>query len=226
MIWLNNEPKIVPSSLHEMTLQQRIDWQQQYGNDLDEKARNIAEIKDELEKEIEIAEYQFEKMFTTMAFFLNCTVEAIKESKYIDEIASIYYSCLYQFFKEEDDLEPQYEFTWKDSLWVITHPELKNGDRMSFGEFIDSKQIVQNLLKLGKGKWECLIPLAAIFLRKQGEDYSEDFLNEDSERLKLMAELPMDMALQLGFFLTSSLNMFIQTSPSFSQQESKEVVSM
>lgn len=218
-ITVNDIEVIIPSSLSEMTLGQRIDFQIEHGNELDEMVKSIMAIKDEQEKELETIEFFFEKMFRTFAFFAGTTVEAVKESSFIDEISSIYHSSMAVLFEEEQSLEVQRFHYFKNEQWELQPPQLKNGDRMSFGEFIDSKQLVKDMVELGKGKWEYLLPLCAVYLRKKDELYDESFLYEGSERLTLMRDLPMDIAMQVGFFLSSTQNIYMNTLKSSGNQK-------
>jgi len=73
----------------------------------------------------------------------------------------------------------------------------------------------------GKSKVEILQYLCAIYLRKAGEEYKEEFLYENSERLNLMLTLPMDIAIHVGFFLSSYQNTCPIISPSFGNPRSK-----
>jgi hypothetical protein len=221
-VLLNNKKRTFPSSLSEFTLGQRISFDNQYGYELEKMRVSIAEMEEGPLREIEAGHFYFEKMFRTVAFFLNCTVESLKESSFINEIGGIYNSCLAVLFEEQDTMEPVYSFQWNGEEWNIAAPELKNGDDMSFGEFVDSKQIVKDMVELGKGKWEYMLPLCAVYLRKKGEPYQEEFLFEDSERLKQMEKLPMDIAMQVGFFLISTQNIYLSTSKSFGSPEQRE----
>lgn len=214
-ITINSKEVIFPSSLSEITLGQRIDFHNQHGKLLDQMLDSIMKMDDEIFKEVELAMWHTERMYRTFAFFAGVTVEAIKESEFIDQVARIYHSCLSVLMDEEKEIQLQREFVWKDQQWELAPPELKQGDRMKFGEFVDAKQIIQDMVQLGRGKWEYLIRLCAIYLRKKGEPYSEEFVYEDSERLKLMKELPMDIALQVGFFLNSCQNISINILTSF-----------
>lgn len=209
----------MPSSLREITLKQRIDFQNEHGNILDEMLKSILEIKDDNDRELELLQFQFEKMYRTFAFFAGTTPEAVKESEHLDHIANIYFSCLQVLTEQENELTLEHEFVWNSEEWLLQAPELKNGDKMTFGELIDSKQIVQDMMRLGKSQWEAMLPLCAIYLRKKDEVYQENFLYDDSDRLKLMESLPMDIALQVGFFLSSSLNMYRNISLSSSHPE-------
>lgn len=221
---INGEEVIIPTSLAEFTLGQRIAFQEEYGNDLDAWVQKILAMEDGVDKELETAEYQFEKMFRTFAFFAGCTPDALKESEFIDDVATIYYSCLKVLFESEEEVQIQQQYFWKNETWVLHPPHLKHDSKMRFGELIDSKQIVKDLSDLGKSHWEKLLPLCAIYLRKPSEEYQEAFMYEDSERIKLMKDLPMEIAMGVGFFLSASMNMYMNHSQSSSPAEQKEAV--
>lgn len=221
---INNNWVTVPSSISEITLKQKIDFQATHGLELDAMLKSILEMPEGIDRELETTQFQFEQMFRTFAFFTNCSVEALKESEFIDKIAAIYFANLAGLNQQEAEMEAVTEFTWQNEVWVIDHPILKNGDRMTFGEFIDAKQIIQDMAGLGKNRWECLLPLCAIFLRKKDEPYEQSFLYEGSDRLKLMENLPLDIAMQVGFFLKASLNMYTQAFQSSGLQELKAEV--
>ena len=220
-IRINDTDVVIPSSLSEFTLGQRIAFQEEYGNDLDVWVKRILEMPDGIEKELETTEFQFEKMFRSFAFFAGTTSEALKESEFIDDIAAIYYSWLACLFESEAEVQIQQEYIWKGETWVLHPPALKHGDKMAFGEFIDAKQMIKDLSDLGAGHWEKMLRLCAIYLRKTGEEYQESFLYEGSERLELMKQLPLDIAMGVGFFLTSSMNLCIHHFQSFSPTEQK-----
>lgn len=225
-IRINDRTITFPSSLAEFTLGQRIDFHEQYGRQLDEMAKSILKMEDGPEKELETMHYSFEKMFRTFGFFAGVDPEVLKESDFVDDIANIYHANLATLFEDEQQIELQKDFTWSGDVWELHAPELKHGSKMKFGEFIDSKQLIKDMIDLGNGKWDYMLPLCAIFLRKKGEEYQESFLYEDSERLQLMRSLPMNMAMAVGFFLTSSVNIYLSTLQSSSQPGQKEAVNI
>jgi len=225
-ILVNDKEVVFPSSLSEYKLGQRIAFHQEHGVLLDKMLESIQAMEDEMQKELEMVNYQLEKMFRTFAFFAGCTLEAVKEDRFIDDVSNIYHSCLAVLFEEEKNMDLQRSFAWKDEEWVIAAPELKHGDRMKFGEFIDAKQTVKDMADLGMGKWEAMLPLCAIYLRKKDEPYKQEFTYEGSDRMELMKELPMNIAMQVGFFLSSTMNFYINTLTSLKNQEQKELVAM
>lgn len=221
---INGEEVIFPTSLAEFTLGQRIAFQEEYGNDLDAWVQKILAMEEGLDKDLETMEFQFEKMFRTFAFFAGCTPDALKESEFVDDIANIYHSCLKVLFESEDEVKIEQQYSWEGEVWVIHPPHLKHDSKMKFGEFIDAKQIVKDLSDLGKGQWDKLLHLCAIYLRKPNEEYQEAFMYENSERIELMKHLPMDIAMGVGFFLTASMQLYMNHFQSFSPAEQKAVV--
>lgn len=218
-IQLNGEVVNFPSSLSEITLQQRIDFQDQHGDTLLEMYASIMAIDDEVERELELLQYAFEKMFRSFSFFSGVPVEVLKESEFIDQVAAIYHATLKQILEDEAQIEFTKDHVWNSEEWTIAPPELKHGDHMKFGELIDAKQVVQDLQNIGKGKWHSLLPLCAVYFRKKGEEYHKSFLYEDSERLELMKTLPLDKALVVGFFLSTTMTSFISTLVSSNQAD-------
>jgi hypothetical protein len=221
-IIINGKQVTLPTSPREITLGQRIDFHNQYGREFDLMVSSIQAMPDGIEKDLEIVHFQMEKMFAAFAFFTGTNPEALKESEFIDQIANLYYSSLSVLLEEENTPDLQNEFYWKDCMWQLHPAELKHGSMMTFGEFIDSKQMVKDMADLGKGNWEAMLRLAAIFLRKKGEVYDKSFSYEGSDRIELMRELPMDIAIQVGFFLTGSLRSFLNTFQSFSQAKDQK----
>lgn len=224
---INNKECIVPSSLSEITLKQRINFQREHGDLLHEMHKSIMEMEDEDEQSLELTEWLIERALRTVSFFTGFSTESLRQSEFVEQIFGIYQASIGQVLEDEQNAEiyPEYEFAWKGELWTIHVPELKNGSKMSFGEFIDSKQIVQDMLGLSKNRWECLMPLCAIFLRRPGEPYREEYIYPGADRLQMMEDLPMDIALQVGFFLSSSLSMLgrifqSSTIPELSLEES------
>lgn len=223
-VQLNDIEFTFPSSLEEFTLGQRVEFHNQYGRDLEEMAKAVIAMEDGWEKDVEAVTLRFEQMFAAFSFFSGVPVDVLKESEFIDDIAAIYQANMATLFESEEAQELQLQFEFNGEVWEIHPPELKNGSKMTFGEFIDSKQIVKDCMELGQGKWDYLPQLCAIYLRKRGEAYREEFAWPDSDRVKLMHSLPMSIAMQVGFFLSSSMNLYIATSPSSDPQKQKEVV--
>jgi hypothetical protein len=184
-------------------------------------ALSITAMEEGFEKELEVMQFHFEQMLRTFAFFSGFPVETLRASEYLDDMANIYYASIAQLFEEEENIQLQQVFIWQGEEWYLHAPELKHGSKMTTAEYVDAKQMLLNMQQLGKGKWESLLPLCAVYLRRKEEQYEESFLYEGSERMDMMLNLPMDIALQVGFFSALSMNICINTLPSSNQTGSR-----
>lgn len=223
-----------PTSLSQITLKQKIDYENTYGKELDEKYKKIVGediinqavkngvtveqlLKEENKltplMELDLTEHVIETACKNFSFFSEISLDEVKNIN-IDQMLNVYYSCFHQLYNEDRKLENRY--LWKGEYWYIEKPELSHTSNTTFNEFITAKQIVKNSYELGEGKWESLPFLCAIFLRKEGESFNENMIIEGSERLKLMYELPLDIALGVAFFLSNSMSIYtkgLQFSP-------------
>ena len=207
-ISIENITYTLPASLMDVTLQQRIDFDKQYGKDLRSKLKAIAEAKDSIPREMDFTEYTLDLACKTLSFFGDIPLDVIQNTNIL-EVLEVYHRVMRAMTDETNFQDPDFklvqEFVWMGEEWVIQPPELKNDSKMTFGEFIDSKQIVQDLYQLGEQKWESLLGLSSIYFRKKGEAYSESLSNVEGKRYQLLKTLPLEYALHVGFFLSASL---------------------
>lgn len=204
---INDREIPFPSTLHDITLGQRIEYDEMYGRDLREWSDRILKSAADEDRDIEISAYQVEKMFAVFAYFSGYEVEVLRQSGFVEQIAQIYYQILAPLFEDVNKaIELQNVFEWNDQKWFLPSTELKNGSPMTFGEFIDAKQVVKQMAAAGCMKHEYLLFLCVIYLRRDGEKYEEAFLYDDSEKLALMKTLPLDIAEHVAFFLTSCVS--------------------
>lgn len=221
-IILNDKTIILPSTLSEITIGQRIRFHEQHGVYLDELFEKAQLSDNETDRQLETVSYNYERMLRVFAFFAGIDVEDLNESEFIDVIAVVYYNRLEALWEDKYPEAQQTEFDFKEEKWYLSEPVLSNGSLMSFGEFIDAKQLVKDMMDAKAGKWMIVKYLAAIYLRRKDEAYKEDFLYPTSERLKLMEELPMDIAQQVDFFLSSTTSFSTLISKSSGSQGLKE----
>lgn len=190
---LNDTEIQIPQTFGDITLGQRIELHALYGRDLAARANDIGQMDEGEDKEIALAELTLDRMFQVFAYFAGCTVEAVKQSDYVDQVATVYFGALAPLLEEPSAADSNV-FVWDGVRWYLPHHELKHGDLMTFGEFIDAKQLVKDHIETGGDGLEYLPKICAVFLRKEGEPYQESFLYEQSDRLQLMHSLPMDIA--------------------------------
>jgi len=198
LIQANDHTFLLPSSLTEYTISQRISFYQDHGMILDEIAESINGMPEGSDREFEELEFALEKAFRTFAFFSGIDLDVIKSCDFTDYIAATVAQANELIMIEEEAIQIASEFIWNDETWVLHPPELKQGSPLTFGELIDSKQMVMDMNESKASKWEILQHVCAIFLRKKGEAYSDTFLYENSDRLALMEQLPLNIALVVG----------------------------
>ncbi|TWP28442.1 hypothetical protein ETU09_05825 [Apibacter muscae] len=217
-----------PSTLSEITLGQKIEYENKYGKELDNKYKKI--IGEEalnksskknidndasLEKEkvltpiqeLELTELQIDIACKNFSFFTGIPLEDVKNIN-IDQVLNVYYSCFEQLNKEED-MKLEDKYLWNNEYWYLNDYKTNHTSDTTFNEFITAKQIVKNFYDLGEGKWDSLPYLCAIFLRKEGESFDEKLIVENSERIKLMYGLPLNIALSVAFFLSVSMIIYM-----------------
>jgi hypothetical protein len=212
---INEQEYDIPASLAAVTLQQRIDYENQYGKDLGKQLAKLLEIKNETLKELEFNLYHCELAYKTLSFFAGIDLDFLMSSVSVEDVLAVYHSVMSSYSDDYDFANKEFElvneFGWKDELWAIAGPVLNPDSKMTFGELITAKQSVQNLMQLGDEKWESLLPLCCIYFRKKGEAFNEEFLNETGERYQLMKALPLNYALQVAFFLSVSMDSWLKT---------------
>jgi hypothetical protein len=205
----------LPASLAYVTLQQRIDYEQQHGKALREQLKKTIDMKAGPLQEMEFTDYHYQLACRSLSFFAGIPLDIVHNTA-IDEVLAVYHGTMKSYADDQNfqdkEFELNNEFSWNGDTWTIAPPELKPDSKMTFGEFITSKQIVQNMVDLGDEKWGALLPLCCIFFRKKEEAFNEEFSTEGSERYELMKSLPLQYALHVAFFLNVCQISWLNTS--------------
>lgn len=205
-----------PNSLADITLRQRIDFYNLYGKDIDEKAMLIEKLKDETEKEIERNLLSIDLACKSFSFYTGITLDEVRQYISVEELMEIYAVDMQMLHEQERNIEIQPTYDWQGEQWCIAAPEVTGSSNMTLIEFVTGKEVVRQLHAVGKGRWDALPYLCAIYLRKRLPDgtqeaFSEDMAAEGSQRLAAMYDLPMDIAIAVAFFLSATLNIYITT---------------
>lgn len=204
-----------PVSLSQTKVKQRIEFDQLYGKEIQELQEQTFKF-DEDGKELPVDDVEltiFNGFVATrnFSFYTGIPLEEVEKNISIEDVLTIYFSCFHQIYLEQESIELKDSYTWNDEVWKLEAPELTFQSKITFNEFITSKQIVKQMHELGAGNWEVLPYLATIYLRKEGEQFQENWLSEGSERLQQMKELPMDIAVAVAFFLQNSMSLYLKT---------------
>lgn len=207
---VNDTVHEVPFDLAEIKLGQYVDYYEQYGRELDNQLNDLLEKKYEGEADVIELERQFDldrhidnEALAWYSFFTGNDFFEAKEQKFIEPLLN-QYRILRFLIKEslEEAKNFPLDIIWNDEVWQVQDFKINPASELSFNEIITSKEIMRQMYKIGKGKWDGMPYLCAIYFRKKGEPFEDTFVHEGSDRLQLMRELPMTHALQVAFFLS------------------------
>ena len=210
-----------PSTLAEITLGRRIGFYNEHGKVIDELASKVDKAADAFDKEAETNAWHLELALRTFSFYTGSPLDNVRADIDIADLLFVYNTVMVQLIDQEKCTELQEGYEWNGQTWHIPSPELLPSSKMVFNEFIHAKEIVRQLQAIGKHKWDILPYLCAIYLRKENESFQEEFLVAGNERYKLMLELPLNIAIAVGFFLSSTLNIYTTTS-AYSKKEDQK----
>jgi hypothetical protein len=196
-----------PDSLSKITLGQRIAWQEFYGQRLEERAIALAEMPEGFDKEIAGADLYVDGAIQSFSFF---TGIPLADCSRIDlpQLLNVY-GAARAVMAEQEEQHPEGPYAFKGELWYIAPPEVNTESKVTFNEFLVSKEVVRQLHAVGEGIWAALPYLCCVYLRKEDEPFTEALAREGGDRYQLMMELPLDIALAVTFFF-EQLNAFIQ----------------
>ena len=211
----------VPTSLSQIKLRQKIEFDNLYSEKIEALKNEVFGDENKEVSDLDSMLLTFSVAAMNFSFFSGIPLEEVEQNIAVDDVLNIYYSCFYQLFQQEEELELQPEYLWKDEFWKLESPELTFESKITFNEFITSKQIVKQMSELASGHWESLPYLACVYLKREDESFEEKWLAPGSERMEMMLDLPMDIAVAVAFFLQSSMSMYLKTL-AYSQEEEAE----
>ena len=214
-----------PTALGDISLRQRIDFDKTYSKEIQDRKNEIFK-KDDNGKDLPFDElesmlFNIEIAVKNFSFFTGISLEEVQNKIPIESVLTIYHTCFKELYEQQDKITLEDSYLWNDEFWFIEKPALNYQSQITFNELIVSKQIVKQMHDLGAGHWEAMPYLAAIFLKRENEVFDESWLAPDSERVKMMYDLPMDIAIAVAFFLQISMSLYTKTL-AFSEAEELE----
>ena len=212
----------VPTSLSQIKLRQKIEFDNLYSEKIEALKNEVFGDENKEVSDLDSMLLTFSVAAMNFSFFSGIPLEEVEQNIAVDDVLNIYYSCFYQLFQQEDELEIQPEYLWNDEFWKLESPELTFESKITFNEFITSKQIVKQMSELASGHWESLPYLACVYLKREDESFEEKWLAPGSERMEMMLDLPMDIAVAVAFFLQSSMSMYLKTLASSQEEEAEK----
>lgn len=192
-----------PTRLAEITLGQRIDFHEQYGREIVSRRELAQKQTDTAVRELSDTKTDVLEAVYAFSFFANFSLHRVQRELTIDHVITVYENGLRAAIYGEEQIAIRKDWEWQGSTWTIALTTLSPTSGFTFNELITSKELVRQMEKGGASTWLVLIHLCAMFFRKEGEGFDERFLEPDGERLRMMRDLPLDMALTVAFFLSS-----------------------
>lgn len=189
-----------PTTLHDVTLRRRIEWEQEYGKDLAARAAEIHEMKDGNEKEVELTLFHVEHAVKAFAFFTGLPLSEVADHIDVRQVIAVFEATLINLILPEAPDRSDDPIIWNGEFWFLPTPELRPDSEMTFNEFLVAKEIVRQVQAIGGSKWDALPYLCAIYLRNEDQPFSEDLVMEGGDRVEQMHDLPMDIAHQVATF--------------------------
>lgn len=213
----------IPLNLPDITLGRFVNYYDAYGRDLDNELKELM-AKDyknegysddelELHKEIILDDHLDKEGVAWISFWTEKSKEQITKSLSIVPLLN-QYRTLRAMLNETEAQEKTipFEVTWRGDAWSVQDYKVNASSLMDFNEIITSKEIIRQVNSVGKGRWDALPYLCAVFFRKNGEAFNDQFVIEDGERMKIINELPLEYALKVSFFLKSCVSIWRSTS--------------
>jgi hypothetical protein len=210
-----------PTTLGDISLRQRIEFDQTYAKEIQERKNEIFK-KDDNGKDLPFDEvdsmvFNIEIAIKNFSFFTGISIGEVSNNIPVESVLTVYHACFKGLYEQMDKITLEDSYLWNDEFWFIDKPALTYQSQITFNELIVSKQIVKQMHDLGAGHWEAMPYLAAILLKRENEVFEESWLAPNSERVLMMQDLPMDIAMAIGFFLQISMSLFTKTL-AFSQE--------
>lgn len=201
---------VYPMSLTEITLGQAIELEDKIRTKQEDYKTQIDQEEDKEQKQLIQLQWQLENAVDSFSFYTGISSQEVKSNFDVLQIVQAYNAAQNIQAEESKQLNDEKEFEFNNELWCIESYELTPKSKMTFNEFLTAKEMVRQMQELGQGNTNSLLYLCCVYLRKHDEPFTEELIDEDGERMELMRSLPMNIALSVGFFLTSITNLYLK----------------
>lgn len=229
-VTINDKLHEVPFDLSDITLGNYLQYYEQYGRDLDKQLselsstdyakllqeKGFAEVTTEdveLHQFIDIDNHIDHEALSWFSFWTKHDFFEVKNEPAVTDLLAQYrlFRHLSSGITSQGNEDFPQVILWREEQWMIQDFKVTPGGEMCFNEIITSKEVMRQVHAIGKGKWDALPYLCAVFFRKKGEAFNDTLIKEEGERMKLMQELPLLHALQVAFFLSICVNIWSNT---------------
>lgn len=196
------EIKQLPKTLHDITLEEWIRWQDMYGRDLLKRAKKK-------KSEDEALLFDTEFYLKHYAYYSNTLLAEVEAACYGEDtqvVEVVKESALSQamLFREMVDLQlvdlVNTEFSFDGYIWRIKPPfVIDTTKELTIEQFERSQDIALIFSDLQDGKFEALLDLCAEYLQT---------INKDIPTIDYMKSLPLSIALCVKKYVEDTINLY------------------
>lgn len=190
-----------PHNLSDITLSQWVGYQNAYGQALDERLIEIRKMPNGPDKSDAILLHDVDLYTSNYAYYTDTQIDEVKAMG-ITEVVKTMGAVFIEHKKQEQWVNYNDTFDWQGSKWKV-QPVHNNTGKLTKSEYDMSVDIALIMSDLQDGKHEAMYDLCATYLRKVGEPYTSELLDE---RRQLMMSLPFNMALTVRKFVLESID--------------------
>ena len=193
------------SSIKHIKLSQWVEYQNRYGQALDDRFAELMKLPQSKEREDLLLIYNVDYHQQNYAFYTGTSLDIVRSLKVYD-ICEMQGRAFIEMKKEELALDIKAVFEWKGEKWRIEPVFTKSG-QLTKKQYDIVTDIALVFSDLQDGKHEALYELCAIYLRHIDEPYTADLLEA---RKALMKELPLNIALCVKIYIETSIKQLIK----------------
>lgn len=214
-VTVNTKAYEVPFDLASISLGDFINYQDQYGSDIDkllialsEKEYTGADDEIELQKAMDLDSHLDTEALAWYSYWTKTDLYEVRHQPNIEPVLAQYRLLRFLLKQQMEEAEAVYplEVSWNDEQWEIQSHVVNPESQMSYNEIVTSKETMRQLYTLGKSQWHCLLYLCCIYFRKKDEAFDDTMIYEGGERMELLKGLPLNIAVKVSFFLNNCVN--------------------
>jgi hypothetical protein len=230
-VTLDQKVHEVPFTLADITLEKFIEYYDKYGRSLDKEIEEIQKtdyVKEygedaEVQKEVDLDIHLDNEAIAWYSFWTKSDLSDAKNHPEILPMLTQYRVLKYMLIQDENEAKNfPIDVNWKGETWHIQNFTVNPASQMTFNEIITSKEVIRQISAIGKSRWEAMPYLCAVFFRKKGEAFTDELVEEGSDRMYELLQLPMSHVLRVAFFLSACVSIWKNTSLSSAEKDVQE----
>lgn len=191
----------IPDHVSEVSLRDRIEFDQMYGDEIEAVLKELLKenetAKEDEKKVVDLSAVYIDRAQKTVAFFTGIELEQIMTMP-INEVLDLYENHFKSLINLQFDQSESRSFLLGNEIYWLPESKLNPKSGITFNQIITSKEVTRNLCNSASEKLTALAYLGAIFLKKEGGQFSEEDINIESDVMNQILDLPIEKAINIG----------------------------